>query len=276
MELGHHRAEHGQRQQLRLRPGRDRRGFSPDQVRTRRGWRSPAGSRRRWRRSPSARSRSSARCRCATTSRSGLAAVRPRAGRLRHGRGGGHAGAGGLEFARARGARIYAEVLGYGITNDAYNMIAPLPGRAAVGPRDDARRWPRRESSRGRSSTSTLTPARPRVGDTAELLAIQQVFGVGGRRAADQRHQGHARPRARRQRRRGAGDHRAGACTKAASRRPSTSISRTLTVDLDLVPRHGRDQQLSYAICELLRLRRHQLVDRDRPGRLTAWQGAPR
>jgi 3-oxoacyl-[acyl-carrier-protein] synthase II len=37
-----------------------------------------------------------------------------------------------LEHARRRGARMYAEVLGYALNNEAYHMTSPLPGGEAV------------------------------------------------------------------------------------------------------------------------------------------------
>ena len=75
-----------------------------------------------------------------------------------------------LEHARARGARIYAEIVGYGATSDGYDMVAPS-GEGAV-----------RAMQMALSTTSgdvdyinahgTSTP----VGDLKELAAIKETF----------------------------------------------------------------------------------------------------
>jgi 3-oxoacyl-[acyl-carrier-protein] synthase-1 len=75
------------------------------------------------------------------------------------------------EHARARGARIHAELVGYGVTSDGADMVAPS-GEGAMrcmrmalegvdGPVDYL------------NTHGTSTP----VGDTAELNAVRQVFG---------------------------------------------------------------------------------------------------
>ena len=81
-----------------------------------------------------------------------------------------------LEAARARGATIYAEVLGYGASNDAYHMAAPEP--AAVGVAEMMRAaLERAEVEPERvgyiNAHGTSTP----LGDAAETKAIKDVFG---------------------------------------------------------------------------------------------------
>jgi 3-oxoacyl-[acyl-carrier-protein] synthase-1 len=81
------------------------------------------------------------------------------------------------EHAKARGAKIYAEVVGYGATSDGYDMVAPS-GEGAVrcmklalegveGPIDYI------------NTHGTSTP----VGDVKELEAIREVFGTDSKTA---------------------------------------------------------------------------------------------
>jgi 3-oxoacyl-[acyl-carrier-protein] synthase II len=81
-----------------------------------------------------------------------------------------------LEAARARGARIYAEVLGYGGSNDAHHMAQPEP--EATGVADMMRTALRRANVEPErvgyiNAHGTSTP----LGDLAETRAIKDVFG---------------------------------------------------------------------------------------------------
>jgi 3-oxoacyl-[acyl-carrier-protein] synthase II len=81
-----------------------------------------------------------------------------------------------LEHAKRRGAPIHAEIVGYGLTADAYHMTAPLPNH------EQAQRSMRIAMNRAGinpeevdyvNAHGTSTP----VGDEAEVRAVKAVFG---------------------------------------------------------------------------------------------------
>jgi 3-oxoacyl-[acyl-carrier-protein] synthase II len=81
-----------------------------------------------------------------------------------------------LELARKRGAKIYAEIVGYGMTADAYHMTAPDPeGRGVV----NCMRQALRDAGLAPQAIDyinahgTSTP----YNDKHETMAIKQVFG---------------------------------------------------------------------------------------------------
>ena len=81
-----------------------------------------------------------------------------------------------LESAKSRGATIYAEVLGYGASNDAHHMAQPEPeatGVAAMMRAALQRSKVEPERVGYINAHGTSTP----LGDAAETRAIKQVFG---------------------------------------------------------------------------------------------------
>ncbi|MUP45035.1 beta-ketoacyl-[acyl-carrier-protein] synthase II [Gramella sp. BOM4] len=80
------------------------------------------------------------------------------------------------EHAKARGAKIYAEVLGGGLSSDAYHMTAPHPeGDGVVAVMENCLRNAglKPEDVDAINTHGTSTP----LGDVAELKAITKVFG---------------------------------------------------------------------------------------------------
>ncbi|MCP1367790.1 beta-ketoacyl-ACP synthase I, partial [Halomonas sp. BBD48] len=76
-----------------------------------------------------------------------------------------------LEHAKARGAKIYGEVVGYSATSDGYDMVAPS-GEGAV----RCMRQAMHGLEGGIDYINTHGTSTP-VGDLAELKAIREVFG---------------------------------------------------------------------------------------------------
>ena len=77
-----------------------------------------------------------------------------------------------LEHAKARGAKIYAELVGYGATSDGYDMVQPS-GEGAVRCMQQAMATVEAKIDYI-NAHGTSTP----VGDTRELEALRKVFGA--------------------------------------------------------------------------------------------------
>src|SRR5207302_2546939 len=81
-----------------------------------------------------------------------------------------------LDHARARGAHIFAEVLGYSLNNDAFHMTSPLPSgesciRAMRDALAEAQLVPEQIDYINAHASST------HLNDSTEAMAIKQVFG---------------------------------------------------------------------------------------------------
>jgi 3-oxoacyl-[acyl-carrier-protein] synthase II len=89
----------------------------------------------------------------------------------------------GLDHARRRGARVYAEIVGYGMTADAYHMTAPDPdgdgaNRAMAAALADGGLTPESVGYINAHGTST------EYNDKTETLAIKRLFGEHAYRLA--------------------------------------------------------------------------------------------
>ena len=80
-----------------------------------------------------------------------------------------------LEHAKARGAKIYAELTGYGATSDGYDMVAPSGegGERAMRLAMSTLGEGRKVSYINAHGTST------QAGDVTEVQAIRRIFGEG-------------------------------------------------------------------------------------------------
>ncbi|WP_424930896.1 beta-ketoacyl-ACP synthase I [Amaricoccus macauensis] len=80
-----------------------------------------------------------------------------------------------LEHAKARGAKIYAEVTGYGATSDGHDMVAPSGEGGERAMRLALSTLPEGRKVGYINAHGTSTP----VGDVGEVEAVRRIFGEG-------------------------------------------------------------------------------------------------
>jgi len=150
------------------------------------------------------------------------------------------------EHARKRGAKIYAEVLGYSLNNDAFHMTAPLPDgnsciRAMWHALADAQLAPEQIDYINAHASST------QLNDNTETMSIKEVFGEHARRIPVSGTKGYtAHPLG------ATGAIEAALCALALDRQwiPPTINYHNADpeCDLDIVPNHGRKAELEYVM----------------------------
>ncbi|HXY60025.1 MAG TPA: beta-ketoacyl-ACP synthase II [Chthoniobacterales bacterium] len=151
-----------------------------------------------------------------------------------------------LEHARRRGAKIYAEVLGYSLNNDAFHMTTPLPtGDSCIRAMRDA--LSDAHVSSDQIDYVNAHASSTQLNDSAETSSIKQVFGDHARRIPVSGTKGYtAHPLG------ATGAMEATICALALDRQwvpPTINYQNPdPTCDLDVVPNHGRAVELNYVM----------------------------
>ena len=155
-----------------------------------------------------------------------------------------------LEHAQKRGAKIYAEIVGYGATSDAYHITSPAPNgeggaRAMQNAMKDAGIKPEEVTYINAHGTSTG------LNDKYETMAIKTAFGEASKKvmvSSTKGHTGHLLG--------AAGGVEAIACVKAIEK---SIIPPTIgykvpdeECDLDIVPNQARKVEVRYAMSNSL------------------------
>src|SRR6266481_6388142 len=149
-----------------------------------------------------------------------------------------------LEHARARGAKIYAEVLGYSLNNDAFHMTTPLPSgdsciRAMRDALADAHVPPEQIDYVNAHASST------QLNDSAETKSIKEILGERAKQIPVRDRKGYYA-------------HPLGATGAIETALSALALDRQWVpptinyqnpdpaCDLDVVPNHGRAAELNY------------------------------
>ncbi len=155
-----------------------------------------------------------------------------------------------LEHAKARGAKIYAEIVGYGATSDAYHITSPAPGgeggaRAMKVAMEEAGIKPEEVTYINAHGTST------HLNDSCETSAVKTAFGEAAKKvmvSSTKGNTGHLLG--------AAGGVEAVICAKSVEEGfvPATINYKVPDeeCDLDIVPNEGRNVDVKYAMSNSL------------------------